>query len=323
MSVENEQLTFPVPLGMSDFNFAREFSGQQKNTAKARQVLLNTLAVRAVGFYCCNLLSVETDFENSDSWDSSARILMDVADLEIKGLGKLECRPIRPGEKVCYVPPEVWEDRIAYVIVEIDEKRKMANILGFVKKVDAEQVSIEQLQPLEDLRDVFDSIWLQQRIEQIKRIEKLLASDWLESEKVLTASGRSGRSRRISQSSLDSSAMLLNKGKLISIDGRDFALMVDIRQQENEQNKFKVSFELIPVGNIRSLPSGLEFALLAPSGKMLTSATAKQGDNWLTLPPKPAILDLEKLEFARQNGKLYQVKITFNGKTHSESFPSN
>ncbi|MFM6408572.1 MAG: DUF1822 family protein, partial [Microcystis sp.] len=189
------------PLGMSDFNFAREFSGQQENTAKARQVLLNTLAVRAVGFYCRNLLSVETDFENSDSWDSSARILMDVADLEIKGLGKLECRPIRPGEKVCYVPPEVWEDRIAYVIVEIDEKRKMANILGFVKKVDAEQVSIEQLQPLEDLIDVFNLISFRQRI------EELLASDWLESEKVLTASGRSGRSRRISQSSLDSSAM--------------------------------------------------------------------------------------------------------------------
>ncbi|MFM6324207.1 MAG: DUF1822 family protein [Microcystis panniformis] len=318
MSIENEQLTFPVPLGMSDFNFAREFSGQQENTAKARQVLLNTLAVRAVGFYCRNLLSVETDFENSDSWDSSARILMDVADLEIKGLGKLECRPIRPGEKVCYVPPEVWEDRIAYVIVEIDEKRKMANILGFVKKVDAEQVSIEQLQPLEDLIDVFNLISFRQRI------EELLASDWLESEKVLTASGRSGRSRRISQSSLDSSAMLLNKGKLISIDGRDFALMVDIRQQENEQNKVKVSFKLIPGGDIISLPSGLEFALLAPSGKVLTSATAKTGDNWLKLPPnQPAILDLEKLEFARQNGKLYQVKITFNGKTHSESFPSN
>ena len=318
MSVENEQLTFPVPLGMSDFNFAREFSGQQKNTAKARQVLLNTLAVRAVGFYCRNLLSVETDFENSHSWDSSARILMDVADLEIKGLGKLECRPIRPGEKVCYVPPEVWEDRIAYVIVEIDEKEKIANILGFVRKVAAEPVSLEQLQPLEDLIDVFDSISLQQRIEQIIRIEKLLASDWLESEKVLTVSSRGKGYRSMSQSSIDSS--LVDKGKLISIDGRDFALMVDIRQQENEQNKVKVSFELIPVGNIRSLPSGLEFALLAPSGKMLTSATAKQGDNCLRITP---IFDLEKLELAKQNGKLYEIKITCNGKTYSESFPSN
>jgi len=322
MSVENEQLTFPVPLGMSDFNFAREFSGQQKNTVKARQVLLNTLAVRAVGFYCRNLLSVETDFENSDSWNSSARILMDVADLEIKGLGKLECRPIQTGEKVCYVPPEVWKDRIAYVIVEIDEKEKIANILGFVRKVDAEPVSLEQLQPLEDLRDVFDSISLQQRIEQIIRIEKLLASDWLESEKVLTVSSRGKGYRSMSQSSIDSS--LVDKGKLISIDGRDFALMVDIRQQENEQNKVKVSFKLIPGGDIISLPSGLEFALLAPSGKVLTSATAKKGDNWLKLPPnQPAILDLEKLELAKQNGKLYQIKITFNGKTHSESFPSN
>lgn len=318
MSIENEQLTFPVPLGMSDFNCAREFSGQQKNTAKARQVLLNTLAVRAVGFYCRNLLSVETDFENSDSWNSSTRILMDVADLEIKGLGKLECRPIRPGEKVCYVPPEVWEDRIAYVIVEIDEKEKMANLLGFVRKVAAEPVSLEQLQPLEDLIDVFDSISLQQRIEQIIRIEKLLASDWLESEKVLTVSSRGKGYRSMSQSSIDSS--LVDKGKLISIDGRDFALMVDIRQQENEQNKVKVSFKLIPVGNIRSLPSGLEFALLAPSGKMLTSATAKQGDNCLRITP---IFDLEKLELAKQNGKPYQIKVTFNGKTHSESFPSN
>lgn len=316
MSVENEQLTFPVPLGMSDFNFAREFSGQQKNTAKARQVLLNTLAVRAVGFYCCNLLSVETDFENSDSWDSSARILMDVADLEIKGLGKLECRPIRPGEKVCYVPPEVWEDRIAYVIVEIDEKRKMANILGFVKKVDAEQVSIEQLQPLEDLRDVFNLISFRQRL------EELFNADW-QPEKVLTTSARSGGARSTSQPSFDSSAMLLNREKLVSIDGRDFALRIDIWQPENEQNQLKVSFELIPGGDIRSLPSGLEFALLAPSGKVLTSATAKQGHNRLRISPKPIIFDLERLELAKQNGKLYEIKITCNGKTYSESFPSN
>jgi len=51
MSVENEKLTFPVPWGMSDFNFAREFSGQQKNTDKAGQVWLNSKVVRAGGCY--------------------------------------------------------------------------------------------------------------------------------------------------------------------------------------------------------------------------------------------------------------------------------
>ena len=86
--IEPDALIFLTPLGTSDFDFAREFCQQQKDPDKARQVYLNTLAVRSVNFYCHDLLKIETELEKSQSWDKKTRFLMDVADLKVKGLGR-------------------------------------------------------------------------------------------------------------------------------------------------------------------------------------------------------------------------------------------
>jgi hypothetical protein len=330
MTSQTEKLTFPVPLGVSDFDFAREFSSQQKDSAKARQVFLNTLAVRAVNFYC-QFLDVETDLEKSDSWDTNARILMDVADLKIKHLGEIECRAILAGEEVCHIPPEVWSDRIGYVVVEIDEEIKMGTLVGFVKKVETEQIFLKQLNSLEDFIDVLYSSWVSVSYQKAKKLELIkqrleILFEWEETDKILAGSGRSRRSRNVNQSSdkfQDSSSIIeFDKAKLIKIGNREFAMIVDIEQEENE--KMQLSFQLISCGDIRSLPSGLELALISPSGKVLASTTAKTGDNSISVPSKkPATMELEKLERVREQEKLYQVKITLNDKSYTEYFPSS
>ena len=84
-------------------------------------------------------------------------------------------------------------------------------------------------------------------------------------------------------------------------------------------------FHLLSIGeDPTSLPSGLELALLNSSDKVVTSNTAKTGDNQLFIAPnprKPATMVLEKLDSNIKKGKAFQIKITPNGKSKTEPFP--
>ncbi len=114
------------------------------------QVYLNMLAVQAVNVYL-QMMDIPTNLEASDSWHYGDRLCTDVADLSITGIGSLECRPIQAGESHCLIPPEVREDRIGYVVVQIDDDHRSGTILGFVPKVEASILPINQLQSLDAL----------------------------------------------------------------------------------------------------------------------------------------------------------------------------
>ncbi|NER37826.1 MAG: DUF1822 family protein [Oscillatoria sp. SIO1A7] len=150
MNYTVEPLTFSVPLSAGNYSQARKFSRLHQNPDKARQVYLNTLAVQAVSYYCL-CLEIDADLAASDSWQPAMQALMDVADLEIKNWGKLECRPVLPGAVVCQVPEEVCCDRVGYVVVEIDEAAKKASLLGFAKTVPTGRLPLSELASLEEL----------------------------------------------------------------------------------------------------------------------------------------------------------------------------
>ena len=65
-----------------------------------------------------------------------------VADLEIVGVGKLECRPVTSTANSCHIPWEVRDLRIGYTIVRIDDSLKKAEILGFISQVTTEELLI-------------------------------------------------------------------------------------------------------------------------------------------------------------------------------------
>ncbi|MBC6474293.1 MAG: DUF1822 family protein [Hormoscilla sp. GM102CHS1] len=54
-----------------------------------------------------------------------------VADLVVKGRGKLECRPVWPGATVCQLPLEARDDLLGYVVVQVDERAREATLLGY------------------------------------------------------------------------------------------------------------------------------------------------------------------------------------------------
>lgn len=327
-----EQLKFTVPLGIHDFQLAKQFSIQQKNPEKAKQVFLNTLAVLAVNFYC-QCLEVETDIEQSYSWDSNTQMLMDVADLKIRNLGRLECRPILSEESICYVPPEVWFDRVGYAIVEINEETKTATLLGFVERVEEEEISLSQISPLEELINLlltrttlsyseqikdseveqnFETISQIENLQNLRdKLESLFTKDWDKPEKLLAASHRSINSSQNQQSS--NSEIKVSKAKLIRLKEREFVLVIKITLDGDRLN---LLLEVRPrvrtiTEDINVLPPNLELALLSASGKVVKSKQSGKADDFI------------RIKCSIPSKKTFGVAVSLEGECHKEKFISN
>lgn len=145
--------TFAVSLTLEAHERAKDLARQQPTRYKAKQVYLNTLAVYAGRCYlqCCGL---ETGWEDCDSSNPIRQLLMDVADLEVKNLGgRLEFRPVLPDSEFVHIPSDVWDDRMGYVAVQLDQSLRQATLLGFTKTVSQEEVPLSELHSLEDLLD--------------------------------------------------------------------------------------------------------------------------------------------------------------------------
>lgn len=151
-----QELTLSIPLTLSAHQSAQRFYQRHRDPKKAKQVYLNTLAVEAVCTYLA-WLDIKSDLPASDSWDPVVQTLADVADLELPGQGKLECRPVLPEEITCYIPPETNAGRIGYLPVLFDAALETATLLGFIPgaEVDPEtqEVSLSALHPLDTLFD--------------------------------------------------------------------------------------------------------------------------------------------------------------------------
>jgi hypothetical protein len=153
-----EQYFLEIPLNQNAHQCALKFAQEQATKHKGKQVYLNTLAVYAVNYFL-EWAEWETNLDQSDSWNPGLRALFNVADLVIPDIGKLECRAVTEGETVIYLPPEVREERIAYIGVLLPEKLDKAKLLGFIPaaKINEKtsEIPLESLQPIEKLTDYF------------------------------------------------------------------------------------------------------------------------------------------------------------------------
>jgi hypothetical protein len=152
--IQVEEVAVPVFITQEAQQLADQFARQQFNEAKAQQVRRNTLAVCAVNNYL-KILGIPSDLSNCDSWNPVMRMITNVADLEVRGLGRIECRPVSFSQQdvasVCSVPTEVQGDRIAYIFVQIDPEQPEALILGFVEQLESEILPLSYLRPMSDL----------------------------------------------------------------------------------------------------------------------------------------------------------------------------
>ncbi|MEG4013486.1 MULTISPECIES: DUF1822 family protein [unclassified Microcoleus] len=149
--------SLPMPITQDSLHIARRFSSQQRHPQKQDQVYLNTLAVLAVRDYL-TILSIETDLTQCDSWNPAMRLFANAADLYIKGLGKIECRPIiNRFQNSSFQTPDIYplplearEERIGYIVVEIDQEEKEARLLGFSPTASSGELVLSKLHSVDD-----------------------------------------------------------------------------------------------------------------------------------------------------------------------------
>lgn len=296
-----ERLTFTVPLSGADFKLAQKFSCEQKDADKSKQVFLNTLAVLAVNFYC-QCLKVETNLEESTIGHYNRRILMDSADLKIDVLGKLECRPVLPNENICYVPSEVWSDRVGYVVVEIDEEAKKAILFGFVEQIETNELPLAQLPDIDNLVDLL----LLAKNKQL--LERIFAKNWNEDE-----SAKILKDKQESFVCLDNPALPtidksitspLYRAKYITLIKRTFILFVRITP--TKEGNFQLLVE-VESDRGEKIPSDLNLKLLSLSDQTLNASQTKRG-NYISL------------NYKLQLGESFQIQVKRAEESHTEQF---
>lgn len=306
-----ESLTFTVPLSSLAHHLAEQFCRQQSNQKKAKQVYLNTLAVSAVNFYL-RCMGIETDWEASQSRDAMFLSIMDVADVEVENLGKLECRPVLPQQRFVHIPCEVWSDRIGYVAVQFDESLRVATLLGFSETAGTGELPISQLRSLEDmlehLRQLQQSEPVKTKVNLSQWFDNLFESGWqsiealLGTEQNLAFSFRSGSGLNDNQVKR---AKLIDLG--LQLRNQSLALLVAIVPEIDR--KVAILIQLHPVGEETYLPANLRLALLSETGEIFQEVRSRNQDNYIQLK-----------RFRGDFGECFNIQLTFGDISMTETF---
>lgn len=321
-SQQLEDWALPLPITRMARQKAQEFANAQPTPQKAEQVRLNTLAVYVIHDYL-EMIGVQTNLAVSDSWNPISRLCADVADLEIVDFGRLECRPLKIDQLTCYIPPEVWSDRLGYVVVQIDESTWEANVLGFTQTAQ-EELPLNQLQPIEALIDRLNELPHFSTSTPINNRSKVNLNQWLvnvfesgwqtiesvfnSGEVDLAFSFRSGDNELIVDN--ETSDTKISRAKLIDlgvqIASHPVALIVEVTP-ESEQRK-NILLQVHPSGKQIYLPSSLQLIVLDEVGTIFLEAQARNADNYI------------QLEFSGTPGEQFSVKVALGEASIIEDF---
>jgi hypothetical protein len=322
----SQSLTFTVPLSSSAHHLAEQFRRKHCNQKKAKQVYLNTLAVSAVNFYL-RCMGIETNWEGSQSRDPVMLSILDVADVEIPNLGKLECRPVLPQDKVVHIPSEVWSDRIGYVAVQLDESLRVATLLGFSQTAGNGELPISELRSLEDLlehlRQIKQPESVKTRVNLSQWFENLFESGWQSIEVLLGTDQENLAFSFRSASGLSEHqvkrAKLINLG--LQLGSQSVALLVALALAKRDEvppaegiapeaeQKVSILVQMHPVGGETYLPPNLRLALLSEAGDILQDVQSRSQDNYIQLKG-----------FRGNPGESFNIQVAFGDASMTETF---
>jgi hypothetical protein len=314
---ELDNFALTLPITQLARRTAQEFAQQQPTPAKAQQVLLNTLSVWVVNDYL-ELISINADKTLSDSWNAVIRLCADVADLKLPGVGRLECRPLHLQQHMCYFPPETWEERVGYVVVQIDESLQEAKLLGFVPSVATEELPLSELQPLEYLIAHLEQIQ-QNQIMRAVNLRSWLSGKFEPGWQTVTSLGNAPYMRAayafrssdtVPQNIFDQQEAFARRAKLIDlgikIANQSVVLIVEVRPEVNQQTS--VRLQLHPKNNEFYLLPGVQMTVLDESETVFLEAQARSADNYI------------QLQFQGEPGERFSVKVSLNELSIKEYF---
>lgn len=294
-----QEKSIPLPITQAAMQMAQQFACQQLTQEKKEQVYFNTLAVCTVNEYM-QIMDIPSDITASDSWSQAMRLYADVADLKLSQLGHLECRPVRSGT-LCYIPPDVPDDRIGVVVVEIDSEHQQATLLGFTQTVRAGELSIDQLQPVDSLLEYLDCLERQQvEVNLSQWLLNIFETNWQSLEEILAPKAPLLAFRKSS----------ITRGKLVDLGlhlpHQLVALVVTLTPKTSVEIQIKM--RVYPTNEQVHLPENLTVQVLDGEGTSVMEARAKTANTHITL------------ELSAQLGERFSVLLKLGNTNVTEHF---
>ncbi len=304
----------PLPISRAAIQTAEQFAQQQPTPVKAAQVYRNTLAVWVMNDYL-QMLGVPTQLTASDSWNSVLRLCADVADLQLLGLGKLECRPVLPGVHYCWIPPETWEDRIGYVAIRLDEINAAAHFLGFLPAVANAEVALSlwrsptdlfehlaQLRPASTAAPGMIALgrWFQGEI----------AAGWQSVASLLRSHQQTFAFRgdaTLAAELAEATEFTIEQAKFITFSNHDPIALV-MKLALDRQNVTHVLLQVYPLGASSYLTPGLALIVLDETGDIFLAVEATAANDYM------------QLQFSGTEGELFQVQVSIGTDNYQEFF---
>ncbi|MEO1187225.1 MAG: DUF1822 family protein, partial [Cyanobacteria bacterium J06636_27] len=256
-------------------SIAQELVSEISNKTKRQQIYLNSLAVFAVNHYLL-CMGFETDYLEGDSRNPLAVQLMNVADLIVKDIGKLECIPILAETEVMEISPEVWEDRVGYIFVELNDSLKEAKIIGFTPKAAAE-INLDKIDSLEDFL-----VYLTELEEVETTSDVINFRQWLDGV-IDTSWHKLDELLKPQQLGLAfKNEVSITRGQKIDLgmhlDKISVALVMKVTS-ESDNEEVDILTQVYPVGEM-ALPEGIKLIIGDEMGEGL-EVVSRQDDNWI------------------------------------------
>jgi Protein of unknown function (DUF1822) len=339
MNKLSESLTLSLPISADAYRLAQRFSAYHSNPFKAKQVYFNTLAISVVKVYL-HYMEIETNWEDCLSYNPLTQTLLNTADLDVQGFGKIECRPIEITEiknhtqnQIINVPLEVCLDRIGYVFVQIDESRHIATLLGFSKTVPENgELSISELQSLEELLSVLSQptkieapsiISVPQTTHLSRWLKKIFEIGWQTVESFLSLQQQAELAFRgkpfekVVEDNSDNPSISKNGSIRTSIErGKILDLGQELKHEQivllielipNCEAEIDIWVKIRPLGTRKNLPEELQLFVLDELGVVVMQATARSTENIL-------------INFSSAFGECFSIKISLNNISFTEHF---
>lgn len=325
MNQQIEPLTFTVQLALEAHAKAKQFQIQAANPQKAKQVYLNTLAVYAVNFYL-QCQGFETEWEKSDSANPVMQTLMNVADLQVKNLGKIECRVVLPNSEICDIPPEVWSERIGYIAVQLDESLRSATLLGFVEKVATSELPISSFKSLEELpyiEQVSQQQTVPEEVQLSQWLNNVFDASWQMLETLLNPQPNQLGLRSVFnlkfnklafrsvvptvEITSEESDFKIQRAKLLHLERVDKQVVLCVGIKPTHSSEMQIFVRLYPANERSFLPEDLKLMVLDEDGKSVMQAEARSTKSII-------------LKFGVEVGESFGVKVALGDTSITENF---
>ena len=296
-----------IPIAPAAHHSAQTLSQQQRDSKKAKQVYLNALAVHAVDFYF-QCMEIETDLAASDIWNPVVQKFMDVADLDVKNIGKFECRWMREGEDFVSIPTEVRSDRIGYIAVEIAQSLQEAKLLGFVPTADREQIPVTELKSIDQLLDYLDRL---KPVNLSQWLQNVFDTGWQTAQTLFESKPElqfAFRSPQVLESHASVSKTLpVKRGKLLNLERGKEQVALFVGLMTTDEPDIDISIEVYPTNGQTNLPSDLQLMVIDGGGETVMQAKANKTEKLI-------------FELKAEPGEYFSIKLALDDFSITEKF---